>query len=321
MDFVSLGKYVLETYTLNLPQMMAGQQDWTGTKYNGHVQNMWWNDDIWQNRQTYRLMAYRLIVTDRLACEPACWISHWPSSASETWAMQQHTQGTVSPSWCSPSCPHPTLHWQHSTHTHHIEPHNNYQQHFNNWLQSSWSRHWTEIKWLQVPLPAILLSCTTLHKSFTCAFVPLTYFWRTKLHKCIHIYLLFICVCVMVIQVNIWQNCLFCVSSTLHTHSQFRAEDTIHTDCNNVHLSQRLHKKNICECCTYVHKMDWSSRSKQKYTQKYSFFCNSISHQKRTGWRFHYEASVWWWHITAKCSSHFMQSSMYCDTYNSTIEQ
>jgi len=40
MDFVSLGKYVLETYTLNLPQMMAGQQDWTGTKYNGHVQNM-----------------------------------------------------------------------------------------------------------------------------------------------------------------------------------------------------------------------------------------------------------------------------------------
>jgi len=124
-----------------------------------------------------------------------------------------------------------------------------------------------------------------------CASHLLLTYGTTQMHS--YSLIIYVCVCVMVIQVNIWQNCLFCASSMLHTHSQLRAEDAIHTDCNNLHLSQRLHKKNICECCTYVHKMDWSSRSKQKIQTRIFFFCNSINHQKRTGWRFHYEAPVW----------------------------
>jgi len=48
---------------------------------------------------------------------PSCWPAHWPSSASGTWATQQRTLGTGSPSWCSPSCRHRTLHCRH---THHV---------------------------------------------------------------------------------------------------------------------------------------------------------------------------------------------------------
>ena len=68
-------------------------------------------------------------------------------------------------------------------------------------------------------------------------------------------------------------------------------------------------QKNIYECCTYVHRMDWSSRSEQK-THKIILFCNNIHYQKlakNSTIRHLYIGEVFF----PKCSRHFIQSVLY----------